>query len=208
MKLIQQHLLKGRREFEIIDDRVEVRSKSPFREEERITVMLTVLNPEPTITRAGLHFTSRVNGEPLLSLYLGKPDVAGFNAFVAQLKQRAMEEYQRFAGLKPLSQALGGNVYDEPPIFDETAQQQARRATKPLDAARIDEAIRMLKTYLPDESIMPLLLALDALKADPANQTGRLAVANTFNQLDSAQGAVLTYAPYLSVILADEAFRG
>ena len=69
-KLIQKHLLKGTQEFEIIDDTVVVRSKPPLKKEESLTVMLTVLNTEPVISKSLLEFTSRVNNEPLLSLFL------------------------------------------------------------------------------------------------------------------------------------------
>ena len=92
MKLTQKLFLKGSREFEIIDDRVEVRIKMPFKEMESMTVMLSVLNPEPVISKSGLDFTSRVNGEALLSLFLGKPNTEAFNAFVNKLQQKALAE--------------------------------------------------------------------------------------------------------------------
>ena len=54
IKLLQKHLLKGTQEFEIIDDVVNVRIKTPFKKEESLTVMLTVLNPEPLINKSCL----------------------------------------------------------------------------------------------------------------------------------------------------------
>mgnify|MGYP001550140873 CR=1 FL=1 len=64
-KLLQKHIFKGTQEFEIVDDVVNVRMKPRLRKEETLTVMLTVLNPEPLINKSLLEFTSRVNNEPL-----------------------------------------------------------------------------------------------------------------------------------------------
>ncbi len=198
-KLVQQHLLKGRREFEIIDDHVEVRIKPRLGPLESLSVMLTVLNPEPVITPSSLDFTSRVNGEPLLSLYLGKPSAEEFNAFVAELKQRALQEYNAFAGLKQ-----AGNVEIEPPDFAESDENRVAKMAGKVDAARIEEAIQMLGTYLEPETITPLVEALRALQAEPANEARLADMINAFNALGPQQGAVLTYAPYVGVLLYDD----
>ncbi len=208
MKLTQKHLLKGKQEFEIVDDYVKFRSKAPFKDEVEMTVMLTVLNPDPVFTSSSLDFTSRVNGEALLSLYLGKPNVQAFNAFVAALKNRALEEYQAFAGLKPAkhSAGLGANVYDEPPDFGDSGQDQPTKVRKDLDSARIEEAIEMLKSYLNSEDTVPLITALEELKSDPGSQTLQGQVIHAFNGLGPTQGAVLTYAPYVGILLSDDPF--
>jgi hypothetical protein len=205
MKLIQRHLFKGTREFEIVDDYVVFRSKAPFKEVEELTVMLTVLNPEPIITRSSLDFTSRVNGETLLSFYLGKPNAQEFNAFIGALKDKALNEYQSFAGLKSsnASAALGANVYDEPPSFDDPEQEMAAKYRKDLDVARIDEAIQMINTYLKTDDMRPLLTALEALKGEPQNESRQIDVIRAFNALGPSQGAVLTYAPYVGILLSD-----
>ncbi|MFN2348106.1 MAG: hypothetical protein ABR558_00860 [Thioalkalivibrio sp.] len=205
MKLRQRHLFKGTQEFEIIDDYVMIRSKAPFKELTELTVMLTVLNTEPVITKSCLNFTSRVNGEVLVSLYLGKPDTQAFNAFVSTLKRRAREEYQSFAGLRSVRQTvtLEGNVYDEPPNMDDPAQDAPARFRGDLDVARIDEAIRMLKTYLALDDILPMVTAMEALRNDPDSATLQLQVIEAFNDLGPMQGAVLTYAPYVGVLLSD-----
>lgn len=207
MKLIQKHLLKGTREFSIVDDHVKVRIKAPFRNEETLTVMLTVLNPEPLITRSSLSFTSRVNGEPLLSLFLGKPNAEQFNAFVTTLKQKALDEYQAFAGLKKSSQfaGLGDNVFDAPPEFDSEPKPATAHVGKLLDPEMIEESIRMLKTYMNSEDIAPFLASLELLGNDPQNQALQIEVLNAFDQLGPTQGAVLTYAPYVGVLMSDGA---
>ena len=166
-KLIQKSLLKGTRVFEIVDDVVNVRIKTPFNKEESLTVMLTVLNPEPVISKSVLAFTSRVNNEPLLSLFLAKPNPEEFNAFVNLLKQKAHDEFNAFAGLKSSTPSrLGGNVYEEPPEFDETDSKRTAGTKKHIKAERIEEAVRMLSEHLGKEEIGPFLTTLEALQED------------------------------------------
>ncbi len=205
MKLTQKHLFKGTREFEIVDDHVRLRSKAPFKDEETISVMLTVLNPEPVITSSALNFTSRVNGETLLSLYLGKPNAQTFNAFVVALKQRALEEYQAFAGLKSVTPSTGpgANVYDEPPAFADPHMEQPLKVRKDLNPARIEESIQMLKQHLNSEETTEIMAALEALQSDPKSEALQIQVINAFNNLGPAQGAVLTYAPYVGILMSD-----
>jgi len=205
MKLTQKHLLKGFQEFEIIDDYVKVTLKPRFKDEESMTVMLTVLNPEPVITQSSLDFTSRVNGEPLLSLFLGKPSAEEFNAFVAELKTRAVDEYQSFAGLKAVNRPteLGGNVYEEPPEFDDAAQSPSTHIGKKLEPERIEESVEMLRTYLGGDEFAPFLALLEKLAAVPDNESLQIEVVNAFNALGPTQGAVLTYAPYVGILMSD-----
>ena len=205
MKLIQRHLLKGLREFEVVDDRVEIRLKAPFKDQERITVMLSVLNPEPVITSTSVDFTSRVNGEPLLSLYLGKPNAEEFNAFVGTLKQQALEAYHQFAGLRHTTSPamLNGNVFDEPPEFEAEGTGEIAYSRKTLDRERIEEAISMLRTYLNHEELAPFLQVLETLAAAPNDEARQIAVVSAFNELGFLQGAVLTYAPYVGALMSD-----
>jgi len=207
MKLVQKHFLKGTREFEISDDVVNVRYKTPFKEE-KLTVMLTILNPEPVVNEPFLEFHSRVKCGPLLSLFLNKPNAEEFDAFVNELKQRALEEYNAFAGLKTSTQpeGLAANVYEEPPEFEEPEKGRSRYNAKPVNAANIDNAILMLKQHLDIEEIKPLLSALKALKAEPENESNFGQLVNAFDDLGSRQGAVLTYAPYVSILLSDDPF--
>ena len=99
MKLIQKHIFKGTQEFELLDDEVHVRIKAPFKEKE-FTVPLAILNPEPVTDDSHLHFHSRVKCGPLLSLRLGKPNAEEFNAFVDAVKERALKQFNAFAGIK------------------------------------------------------------------------------------------------------------
>ena len=207
MKLVQKQLLKGTREFEISDDVVNFRIKTPFKEE-KLTVDLSILNPEPVVNKPFLDFHSRVKCGPLLSLLIDKPSPREFNAFVDELKQRARQEYNAFAGLKAgsLPEGMAANVVEEPPEFDESEQVRIETKVKPVRVADIDTAIQMLEQHLDSAEIKPLLTALEALRAEPENEScfGQLVAA--FDGLGPRQGAVLTYAPYISILLSDDPF--
>jgi len=207
MKLVQKQFLKGRREFELTDDVVNFRIKTPLKEE-KLTVDLSILNPEPVVNEPFLEFHSRVKCGPLFSLWIDKPNSKEFNAFVDQLKQRARQAYGAFAGLKTgLAPAgLAGNVYEEPPDFDEPGKNRTEKKSRPVSTERIEEAIQMLEQHLDAEEIRDFLTALKALKAEPGNEMIFGQLAKTFDDLGPRQGAVLTYAPYVSLLLSDDPF--
>jgi hypothetical protein len=204
MKLVQKQFLKGSREFEMLDDTINVRIRTPFKEE-KISVVLTVLNPEPVENGPFLEFHSRVKCGPLLSLLKDKPSAGEFKTFVDELKRRAREEYIAFAGLKSGSkpEALAGNVYQEPPDFDEPAKNHPARTAKPVNVENVGSAIQMLKQYLDAEEIEALLNALEALKEDPQKESCFDQLIKAFDDLGPRQGAVLTYAPYVGVLLSE-----
>jgi hypothetical protein len=207
MKLVQKQLLKGTREFEIVDDVVNFRIKKPFKEE-KLTVDLSILNPEPVVNDPFLEFHGRVRCGPLLSLLIDKPNVDEFNAFVDELKQRARQEYNAFAGLKAgsLPAGMAANVFEEPPEFDESRQNRIEKIVKPVSVENIDNAILMLERYLDAEEIKPFLTALETLKAEPENESYFGQLLTAFDDLGPRQGAVLTYAPYVSILLSDDPF--
>ena len=205
-KLTQKHLLKGTREYEIVGDQVNICVKSGFKKETH-SVMLAVLNPEPVITRSHLEFLSRVNGESLLSLALSRPNVTEFNDFVNTLKQIAQAEYNSIAGISVAAKpaALNGNLYEEPPEFGEFTPADISK-TKTVSVEGVENAISMLETYVNNEEIQPLMTALESLKQAPQDHSKLVEVATVFNELGSSQGAVLTYAPYISIMLSDDPF--
>ena len=205
-KLIQKQLFKGTQEFQIVDDAVNIHIKSPFKQDETLTVMLAVLNPEPIISKSRLEFTSRVNNEALVSLYLAKPNAEEFNAFVNLLKQKAQEEYNEFAGLTAADTKLEGNVYDEPPDFEAT-DKPAGIVRKPVRVEAVEESINMLSEYIGGAEIDPLLSALKALQSEPENIEHLSRLAREFDALGPVQGAVLTYAPYIGILMSDGAPR-
>ena len=208
-KLIQKHLVRGTQEFELVDDYVSIRTKARFRKTEEMRVMLTVLNPDPVISESLLNFNSRVNGKPLISLFLGKPNTEAFNAFVNELKRQAQEAFHAFAGLRSAAPPAGlnGNVHDEPTETEGIAPDQRTKIRRALDSTRLDEAVQMLRQYLDEEATQPLITALEALKEDPKSEKLLAQAINAFDGLGSRQGAVLTYAPYVGIVLSDDLFN-
>ena len=208
MKLVQKQLFKGTREFEIVDTLVNFRIKTTFKEV-KLTVDLSMLNPEPVLNEPFLEFHSRVKSGPSLSLLLDKPNSQEFNAFVDELKQRARQEYNAFAGLKAgsLPEGMAANVFEEPPDFDEPGQNRTAKNVKPVSAENIDTTIQMLEMYLEAEEIKPFLTALEALKAEPENESYFRQMITAFDDLGPQQGAVLTYAPYINILLSDDPFE-
>ena len=99
-KLIQKHILYGKREFELHDDFIKIKVSSLFDENNDFEVELAMIDPEPIISKSRLEFHSRVKCRPLISLFLNKPNTQEFNAFVDTLKTKAKNEFNAFAGIK------------------------------------------------------------------------------------------------------------
>lgn len=206
LRLVQKALFKGTQEFEIVEDAVHVRIKSPFKEKE-LSVVFSILNPEPVIEGGYLHFHSRVKCDPLLSLFRNKPNRAEFEAFVETIRRRALA-YSVFLGPRstPTAAVPGGNSLEEPPEFvDLTGPRSV--ASKPVNPTRVAEAIQMLRQYLDPQDIAPLLAALEALQAAPEDAAAFEVLVEAFNGLGLQQGAVLTYAPYISILLSEDPFN-
>jgi hypothetical protein len=73
----------------------------------------------------------------------------------------------------------------------------------PIKAARIEEAIAMLEQYLDVEAIAPLLERLRRLAERPEDEARLQQLFETLDELGIMQGAVLTYAPYLAILLSE-----
>jgi len=202
-KLVQKQLFKGVREFEIVDATISFRHRT-LRREKVLTVDLAMINPEPTVNGPLLEFHSRVKCDPLLSLLIDKPNSGEFNAFVDELKQRVREEYNAFAGLRagPLPAGMAANVFDEPPEFDDPVRDRIAGTAKPVSVEGIATSIRMLQLYLDAAEIESLLRALEALQAQPENKSCLDQLVTAFDALGPRQGAVLTYAPYVGILLS------
>ncbi|MFK8026505.1 MAG: hypothetical protein AB8C40_00420 [Gammaproteobacteria bacterium] len=206
MTLTQKFLLKPTHEFELDDDQVNIRIKSRYKEE-MLSVTLAVLNPEPVITRTHLEFVSRVNGEPLISLALSKPNVTEFNNFVNALKKKALEEYNSISGINVVAKPteLNNNSLQEPPEFSDHSPADIS-SSKKVDVASIKHSIKMLQTYVDNEDIKPFITALEQLQHAPQDHSKLVEVATIFDKLETSQGAVLTYAPYIILMLSDDPF--
>jgi len=75
-----------------------------------------------------------------------------------------------------------------------------------VDLQRIETSIMMLKQYLAEDDIAPLIDVLESLAADPRNEALLGQLSDVFDGLGLLQGAVLTYAPYVSTVLAGDLF--
>jgi len=73
-----------------------------------------------------------------------------------------------------------------------------------INAARIGTSIEQLQQHLGADDIATLLAVLEAMKRDPQGSALMEQLSGAFNDLGTMQGAVLTYAPYLAVILSDD----
>ncbi|HYQ70990.1 MAG TPA: hypothetical protein VET88_03560 [Gammaproteobacteria bacterium] len=75
-----------------------------------------------------------------------------------------------------------------------------------VDLYRVETSITMLKQYLAEEDITPLIVVLESIAADPRNEALLGQLSDVFDGLGLLQGAVLTYAPYISIVLAGDLF--
>ena len=78
---------------------------------------------------------------------------------------------------------------------------------KSVNTASVDNSIRMLEQYLDTEAIKPLLCALENLKSNPTSQSCFEQLTDAFKELGMQQGAVLTYAPYVGILLSDDPYE-
>jgi hypothetical protein len=75
-----------------------------------------------------------------------------------------------------------------------------------VDLQQIETSIMMLKQYLAEDDMAPLIDVLESLAADPRNEALLGQLSDVFDGLGPLQGAVLTYAPYISIVLAGHLF--
>lgn len=73
----------------------------------------------------------------------------------------------------------------------------------PIKAERIEEAIAMLEQYLDTDALAPLLERLRRLAERPEDEARLQQLFETLDELGIMQGAVLTYAPYLAILLSE-----
>ena len=72
-----------------------------------------------------------------------------------------------------------------------------------VDSVRIAESVELLKQFIEDPAIEPLIAALEALKHEPGNAALLNALSETFATMNVMQGAVLIYAPYIGTIVTN-----
>ena len=72
-----------------------------------------------------------------------------------------------------------------------------------VNTQRLDESIQILKKYVKDPEIEPLVLKMEALVKEPTNVLILEQLSDVFDGLGVIQGAALTYAPYLVVLFSN-----
>lgn len=174
-KIVQIHPDQGTREFELVDDAIEYRISSPFGDEE-LSVVLSVLSPEPVVDGSMMYFISEVNREALIKLFVDLPDARTFEGFVHTVKQRIREEDF-------------GNL---------SADNRKSTITK----EQVDTTIHMLETNLDPANIDELLGALRTLAEVPNDHEQLNRVVEAFNDLGAQQGPVLSYTSFFNTLLS------
>ncbi len=177
-KISQIHPDLGTREFELIGDAIEYRISSPYGDES-LSVVFSVLSPEPVVDGPMMYFLSEVNREALIKLFVDLPDADTFAKFVSAIKQRIKEE--EFGKLS------GDN-----------------RKTA-ITKEQVDTTIRMLETNMDPTSIEALLATLRELAAAPNDRDKLNHVVDAFHSLGVQQGAVLSYASFFSTLISSSA---
>lgn len=81
------------------------------------------------------------------------------------------------------------------------------KSVESVDVGKINASIDGLKKFVKDDSVNPLISALEALKQEPNNESLLLELSDTFKALGIIQGAVITYAPYVSLLLTYDLFE-
>ena len=173
--LNQKHPTKGIREFELNKDDVQYSLQSPFKSES-LTVVLSILDPEPVISGSTLFFISVVNKEPLVEFFVNKPDKESFDQFISVMQSRIIkEDFSRF--------------HDRDKMIV-------------VDVDRLDETLSMLRSYVAASEIETLMATLVNLKEEPNNLKCFNDVVQAFNELGFVKGQVVTYAPYIPYLLS------
>ena len=75
-----------------------------------------------------------------------------------------------------------------------------------VEPEHFDNAIRLLREHVKDFDIDPLVSTLEAIKNNPGDTSLIENLKENFNALGIGQGAVLTYAPFVSVLIAENPF--
>jgi len=174
-RIVQIHPDRGTREFELVDDSIEYRISSRFVDEE-LSVVLSVLSPEPVVDGAMMYFISEVNREALIKLFVDLPDAETFAEFVRTLKQRIREE--------------------------DFGRLSAANRKSAITQEQVDTTIRMLETNMDLAGIDDLLSTLRSLSEAPDDHERLNRVVEAFDGLGVQQGPVLTYAPFFTTLLS------
>ena len=73
-----------------------------------------------------------------------------------------------------------------------------------IDPVRIQESIELLKMHYAEQEIASLIAALEAVGQNPDDKANLDQLSEVFNSPTVAQGAILTFAPYIGILLSDD----
>jgi len=79
--------------------------------------------------------------------------------------------------------------------------------TNNVNVAKIEVSIQMLNEYVKEPSIEPIIAVLELMKEDSANESLLPQLSEKFDQIGITQGAVLTYAPYIGILVSDNPYE-
>jgi hypothetical protein len=80
--------------------------------------------------------------------------------------------------------------------------------TKDVEISKVVASIKMIKLYVTGVDTTALIEALEAIKENPEDRSLLVKAADSLEPLGIGQGEVLSYAPYLTDLLADELIAG
>lgn len=172
-KLAQKHPIKGTREFQFVENEIQCSIQSPFKTSS-LSVLFEILEEKPIISGSTLSFRSKVNKEPLVELFLNKPNKEEFDQFVKSLRLKIIEH--NFGRFRVTDEGVDINI------------------------VRLNESIELLQKNVDPTEIKFLLSALAELKTKPDDVTYQNSVAEAFNDLGFAQSQVIIHAPYLNFL--------
>ena len=75
-----------------------------------------------------------------------------------------------------------------------------------IDPMKIHDSIEALNKFITDNSITQLISALEDLEKEPGNASLLAKVSAALNDIGVMKGAVLTYAPYVWLMLSEDPF--
>ena len=76
-----------------------------------------------------------------------------------------------------------------------------------VDVSKVDISIVLLKKYLKDTNIESLLSVLEDLKKEPNSVSILNKLKEELDKLGIYKGAVLSYAPYISILVSHDLFE-
>lgn len=88
-----------------------------------------------------------------------------------------------------------------------TGKNKMTTTVRQIDYNEIKQSIKMIKKDITDCDIEPLISVLEQFNQESDDKALLVKLRAVLNTMGVIKGAVLTYAPYLIVVLSDDAFE-